>query len=190
MEKENKNIPLSTAPEDQLRQRAQLFLDALTGENYDDILSLTYPGIYEIVPKEFMREKIIQSFNGDETKVTMDLFEINSIGKIFEHDAGNYAKIDYTMLMAIQFVKKEKDPKKEKEFKEFMLNILKAQFGDENLWHEPTTDAYSYHQQKSMVGIQDQLSPDWTFLNYQPGELMERFIPSDIRLLIEMDMPD
>ncbi|TAD81020.1 MAG: hypothetical protein EAY75_18340 [Bacteroidetes bacterium] len=93
------------------------------------------------------------------------------------------------MLMAIQFVKKEANPKKEKAFRKFMLNVLKAQFGQDNLWHEPTTDSYSYHQQKTMIGIQDKLSPEWTFLNYQPGEMMEKFIPAGIRLLIEMDMP-
>ena len=171
-----------------MEKRARLFFDALTKEDYDGILALTYPGIFNLVPKGLMREKIAETFLSDDSKVTMDLFEINAIGKVYEHDEGNYAVIHYTMLMAIQFLDKKADPEKEKEFREFMLRFFKSQFGEDNFWHEPHTDAYSYYQKKTMIGIQDQLSPEWTFINNQPGQLMEQFIPADIRMLIEWEL--
>ncbi len=161
----SKKLSLLNPQYPNLNKRLANYLEALAHEDYDGILMLTYPGIYEWVPRNIMREKIIQTFHDEETEFSMDIFEIDTIGKMIEHDKGRFIKINYTLLMAMRFLKKENDPEKEAGYQTFMLRMLRSFYGEENIWYEATTESYCFYQKKMMIGIEDSKSPKWTFLN-------------------------
>ena len=168
-----------------LNKRLCFYLEALAAADFDGILLLTYPGIFDVVPKELLREKIMDTFQGDETEMSIDSFEIDQVGKLWQHQQGQYVQVDYTVLISMRMKEEEyDDPVRQQERHEFLLRMFRAFYGGEKAWYNPETDCYCFYQQKSMVAIQDALSPQWTFLAYEQDELMKRFIPSDILLLI------
>lgn len=154
-------------------------------EDYDGVLLLTYPGIFEVVPKKLLREKIISSFDDEETSMSIDSFEINKIGQLINHDAGRFVQVDYTTLMSMRMKERERDEEKEQERIAFMLRMLKAFYGQGNCWFDETTHCFCFYQQRAMVGIEDAKSPQWTFMTYQAGGEMDRFIPADVLLLMQ-----
>jgi hypothetical protein len=162
-----------------LSKRLYFFLEAMMEEDYDGILLLTYPAIFDVVPKSVMREKLMATFEGDETTIAIDSFEIDDIGSVLQFDAGQYVQVFYTALMSLHLHEDEEgDEERKQERKTFLLRMFKAFYGEENIWFEVTTGRYCFYQQKSVIGILNDRSPQWTFLSYQPGSELDRFIPS------------
>jgi len=62
-----------------LNKRIVYFLHSMAEEDYDGILLLTYPGIFDMVPKNILREKIASTFHSEDMDITMDVFAINHI---------------------------------------------------------------------------------------------------------------
>lgn len=164
-----------------LAKRLWFFLEAMTQEDYDGILLLTYPAIFDVVPKAVMREKIMASFDDDETSIAIDSFEIDDIGPLLAYDAGHYVQVFYTALMSLRLQEDaEADEERRQERKAFLLRMFKAFYGDGNIWYEENTGRYCIYHKKSVIGILDDRSPQWTFLSYQPGSELDRFIPSEV----------
>lgn len=171
-----------------LSKRLYFFLEAMMKEDYDGIMLLTYPAIFDVVPKAVMREKLMATFEGDETTIAIDSFEIDSIGAVIEHNTSRYVQVFYTSLMALHLVEEEGDSEERKqERKAFLLRMFKAFYGEENIWFEATTGRYCFYQQKSVIGILNDRSPQWTFLSYSPGSELDRFI--DAEVLAQMQPP-
>ncbi len=86
-----------------LAKRLQHFYDSFFSEDYDGILLLTYPRLFDLMPKEAMRKKIMETFHGEDMDIKMDLVTIDKVGKVIDHEEGKFVKIDYTLLMAVRF---------------------------------------------------------------------------------------
>lgn len=174
-----------------LAKRLGQFYESFFSEDYDGVLLLTYPRLFNIMPKEAMRKKLLETLHNEDTDVMMDLVTIDKVGKIVDHEEGRFVKLDYTLLMAVRFKAdltenlKKKKPKKKKEF---LLSLFEAQYGKKNSWFEETTRSYCFHVKNSMVAIEDSDSPQWTFLTIKKGPMMEIFLPDDVRILFEAEM--
>lgn len=176
-----------------LAKRLGQFFESFFAEDYDGILLLTYPCLFNLLPKEKMRQKLYETFHGQDMKVSMDLVTIDKAGRLIDHSEGRFVKLDYTLLMSVRFKEDEQvnlKKKKAKSKKQFMLQLFEAQYGKENSWFEETTRSYCFHVKNSIVAIEDEYSPHWTFLTLKRGLMMEAFLPDDVRILFESEMPD
>jgi hypothetical protein len=174
-----------------LGKRLEQFYESFFGEDYDGILLLTYPRIYNLMPKAAMREKIYEAFHNPDTDVNRDLVTIDRVGKLVDHEEGRFVKIDYTLLMAVRFkadLKENSKKKRAKQKKEFLLAAFEEKYGKENIWFEETTMSYCFHVKNAMVAIEDEDSPQWTFLTIKKGPMMEIFLPDEVRIIFEADM--
>jgi hypothetical protein len=174
-----------------LAKRLGQFYESFFTEDYDGILLLTYPRLYNLVPKERMREKLYETFHNKEMDVTMDMVTMDKVGKLVDHNEGRFVKIDYTLLMAVRFkedMNANLKKKKAKSKKQFMLQLFEERYGKENSWFEETTRSYCFHVKNSLVGIEDEVSPHWTFLTIKKGPMMEAFLPDEVRILFESEM--
>jgi hypothetical protein len=170
-----------------LNKRIAYYLHSMEQEDYDGILLLTYPGIFELVPQNLLREKIIETFRDEEMKISMDVFDINKIGNLIEANEGSYVRVDYTLLMSLRLkVEPEEPEEKRQERKSSFLRNFQIAYGHQNTWFEENTQSYCFHKRNSMVAIRDHQSPEWTFLTLQPGSpILEKFLPLPVRLLLE-----
>jgi hypothetical protein len=120
---------------------------------------------------------------------SMDVFEVDAIGKLIEADEGSYVKVDYTLLMSLHLHDDmAKSPVELEEKKAFFLRSFEIAYGKRNIWYESTTKCYCFHKHSSMVAIRDKHSPEWTFLTWQPGPMMEEFLPKSVCLILEAGM--
>jgi len=170
----------------ELNKRIVYFLQSMAGEDYDGILLLTYPGIFDMVPKKILREKIASTFQSEDMAITMDVFDINYISKAIVAEDGRYVRVDYTLLMSLK-IKEDLtlDEERRAEKKELFLKSFKVAYGKNQFWFEELTQSYCFHKKNSMIAIENEKSPQWTFLTYQPGAAMEMFIPKSVCLLLD-----
>jgi hypothetical protein len=174
-----------------LAKRLMDFYTSFFNEDYDGCLLLTYPRIFNLMPKEAMRQKLMETFHNPDMDIHMDLVTIDKVGQVIEHEEGRFVKIDYTVLMAISFTEDKEGnstKKKARGKKEFLLKAFEAQYGKKNIWYEETTKSYCFHVSNHMAAIEDSDSPKWTFLTLKKGPMMEVFLPDDIRVIFESDM--
>ncbi len=170
-----------------LNKRIIYFLLSLAEEDYDGILLLTYPGIFDMVPKNILREKIYTTFHSDDMDITMDVFDINHIAKPIVADEGRYVRVDYTLFMSLQLkVDSSLDAVALTEKKALYMQSFKIAYGSQHFWFEELTQSYCFHKTNSMIAIENEKSPQWTFITYQPGTAMEMFIPKSVCLLLEL----
>ena len=176
-----------------LAERLNNFYESFFSEDYDGVLLLTYPRLFNIMPKEAMRQKILETFHNEDTDINMDLLTIDKVGKLVDHEEGRFVKIEYTVLMAFRFkadLQENLKKKKPKKKKEFLLALFEEKYGKENSWFEETTRSYCFHVKNAMVAIEDCDSPKGTFLTIKKGPMMEVFLPDEVRIVFEADMPD
>jgi hypothetical protein len=75
--------------------------------------------------------------------------------------------------------------KERAEKKTLFLQSFRAAYGRKQFWFEELTQSYCFHKKNSMIAIENEQSPQWTFLTYQPGAAMEMFIPKSVCLLLD-----
>ncbi len=174
-----------------LGKRLKQFYECFFAEDYDGVLLLTYPNLFNLVPKSAMREKLHEALHNESLDITCDLLQIDKIGQLVEHDEGDFVKLDYTILMAIRFKADEAanlKKKRQQQKKAFFLTAFEEQYGKENIWFDEATRSYCFYKQNCMVAIRDEVSPHWTFLTIKKGPMMETFLPDEVRIIFEKDM--
>ncbi len=174
-----------------LGKRLKQFYECFFAEDYDGVLLLTYPNLFNLVPKKVMRKQLHDTLHNNTLDLTCDLLQIDKIGQLIEHDKGEFVKLEYTMLMAVRFRADETVNLKKKKYQEkkaFMLSIFEEQYGKKNIWFDETTRSYCFYKKNCMVGIRDDVSPHWTFITIKKGPMMEAFLPDDVRIIFEKDM--
>lgn len=95
--------------------------------DYDAIMEMTHPKVFDLVPKEMMVNVFKSMFEGNE-EFTIDIpkvvpeYHLSEIFKDEEND-GAFAFVHYDMEMSMTFHKKEEY---DDESKEMMVNMMKA----------------------------------------------------------------
>ncbi len=136
-----------------------------------------------------MLETFNRTFKKKSISITTDLATIESFSKMVEADEGDFCRIDYTMLMAVQFSSDQKTglPKTEKRKKkrqEFILSMYQAQYGKENAWFDEITKSFSIHIRNKLLAIRKDEASDWYFMMLTEHPLTAELIPASVLLIL------
>lgn len=174
-----------------LGKRLRQFYECFFAEDYDGVLLLTYPNLFNLIPKNRMREKLYETLHNDTVDFTCDELKIDKIGDLVSHEEGDFVKLDYTILMALHFKADEHANLKKKRYqqkKTLFLTMFEEKYGKENIWFDEITRSYCIYKKNCLVGFKDEVSLQWTFLTMKKGLMMEAFLPDDVRIIFEADM--
>ncbi len=136
-----------------------------------------------------MLETFNRTFKKKSISITTDLATIESFSKMVEADEGDFCRIDYTMLMAVQFSSDQKTglPKTEKRKKkrqEFILSMYQAQYGKENAWFDEITKSFSIHIRNKLLAIRKDEASDWYFMMLTEHPLTAELIPASVLMIL------
>lgn len=162
----------------ELNKRLQLFLEASKAMDFEKIMDYTYPKLFTIATREQMIEVIKSTFDNEEMKITMDSLMVDSVYRSFAIKQNSYAKIRYSMKMIMKFKSKEEDNQEEKrQMREFMLPLMKKQFGDNKVRLD---EAGLFHIKTItyMVAIKDEYAKEWCFVNLNESDSLAKKILS------------
>ena len=145
----------------ELMARVESMLKATEKRVLEDILDYTYPKIFTIATKEQMLEALRSGFDNDEFNTTFDSIKIHTVFPVFSLQKGQYAKIRHTMLMHMKF----KEPMDSLSGAS-MVELMELKYGKGNVTFNVTTNTLNIAALPDLLAIKDELSKDWTFVNY------------------------
>ncbi len=136
--------------------------------NYDGIMDMSYPKLFEFVPREVMVNVFKSMFEGND-EFTVDIpklipeYEISEVFKV-EKDSAEFAFINYDLKMSMTFHDIAEEGFDE-EGKEMMVDMMKMQGMEAEFVSDNTIDVIMPNRMTIMVN--DKLTNgNWAMINY------------------------
>ncbi len=160
-----------------LKQRMQDFMDANQKQDFKKVLDYTYPKLFELVPKATLEESMKEAFATTEFVMKTDSLHVDSLYPVFKAGKGQYAKVDYSMVMRV--ILNEADSTGQ--LKDNYITAFTGKFGAENIRRDDAGNAIHIIVHSKMIAAKDDVSKNWTFVNLREGEqMMEKLFSKEI----------
>jgi hypothetical protein len=157
----------------------KMFVDVLN-KDFDAIIDMTHPKVFDIAPKEQIREVFKMTFEGND-EFSIEIFDKipeYKVSKIFKGAANNleYAFVSYDMKMKMTFNNQEFDD----ESKKMMTSMMKAQGMDINFISDSAMDVLLKDSLTIMLK-EDATNNQWVMVNYDADSpLFYQVVSSDL----------
>jgi hypothetical protein len=167
---------------DRLAQYARLTMNW----EVDSLLDLTDPQLFEIVPREAVRNQLAGLSSDENLGVKFGEFTIDEIGEIvYYHDEAYspikcHQKIVFTLLS---------DKYKTPEFRHRMLRMLQKSHGSGSVRYNEAAQIISVVAEKSLFAIRRGKAATWNFVEYRPenAALLDLLLPPAVRAIVGME---
>ena len=159
-----------------LEQNAQKMMDFTVSKDFSALLDLTYPKLFEIVPREQMMQALSGMMNGDDIKVellpTPPNFKFGDIKKI---ENGTYCLVEHDLAMKMIYADTTIDP-------DMMISIFKEGLDTEDVTYDKAQNAYIIKKRAQIIAVADAATGGkWTFVNNDGGKLIPMIFPDNVR---------
>ena len=149
------------------RLAKKMFVD-MNNRDYDAILDMSHPKIFELVTKDQMKEVLKSTLEGNE-QFSIEIPKIipqYKISKIFKEDKDNleYAFVSYDMSMNMTF----KGQTFDEEAKKLMSSSMKAQGMDTEFLSDNTVKIIM-NDRITVILKGDSTENKWVMMNYDAG---------------------
>jgi hypothetical protein len=162
-------VSVSLAQTDKrLMERLDSVLMVTQKSDFEGILDFTYPKLFTIVPRAEMLKALKGSLEAEEFSTTVDSVKISKVYPVFTVAGASYAKIEHTMLMLMKF--KETLDTADAEGGGYMLKMMAAQFGEQNVRFDKAVNTIRIFMLSDMVAIKDDYAKEWSFVNFDDDE--------------------
>lgn len=159
----------------QLIEDAKTMIKSTKNKNFDAILDLTYPKLFEISDRESMKKEFELMTADDKIKfLTEDNAPIEVKGIFDDAEKNKYAIIQYPNVLSMNLGKKSGKEEQDMMKSIFEMQGLKAEFISE--------DTVILHQNSIVIAIQDKLTNGkWLYLSYgNNDEMLSKIISAEI----------
>lgn len=173
----------------ELNHRIRAYWEYFFTGAFKSCLDYIYPPLLEKIPGKNMLAAFKKLYGQKSIRVSMDLATIDSFSKVVEANEGDFCRIDYTLLMAIQFSNDQKTGKpateaRKKKKRQFMLSMYQAHYGKENVWFDDITMSYCVHVKNKLLAIRNDYAPDWSFMMLTEHPITAELIPASVLLIL------
>lgn len=155
----------------------QMFVD-MNNRDFDAILNITHPKVFNLLPKETMKQFLKSMFEGGE-EFSIEIPKIipnYKVSEIFnsEVDSLKYAFVSYDMNMKMTFKNQEFD----EEAKNLMLTMMKAK-GMEVAFVTNNSVDVTILNSVTIILKDNETNNKWVMVNYDPDSpLFYQIVPS------------
>ncbi|NHN25140.1 hypothetical protein FIA58_005550 [Flavobacterium jejuense] len=143
-----------------LKTEALKYHKANASMDYDAIFATTYPKVFEIIPKESMKEMFKQMM--DNEQFSIQLVEIEpqfTFGEIKKIGNQKFCLINQNNLMLMKFKTPMEDA-------EAMIEIFKKSMDAEKVAFNKANNEFKIEHRSTFIGVSDELTQNkWKFLN-------------------------
>ncbi|MCF7560115.1 hypothetical protein L3X39_05645 [Sabulilitoribacter multivorans] len=157
----------------------KMFVD-MNNRDYDAIIDMMHPNVFEMVPKETLKTLFKSALEGNEAysiELPTSIPEYK-VSKIFKSEEENleYSFVSYEMDMKMTFNNEEFD----EEAKEMMIPMMKAQ-GMDVEFISNNTMSVSMKDRMTVIMKDDSTDNTWVMINYDPDSpLFYQIVPSSL----------
>lgn len=146
-----------------LKEGAQKIYVATTTLDYDTILESTYPKIFDIVPKEQMKEMLAATFSGNEQmKIKLLTLEPDfKFGDIKKIEQQTFCLIEHNLGLELTLTEKI-----EGEEIQLMIDLMKEAMESDSVSFNKETNTFTINKKSTMIGVSDaETKNQWKFIN-------------------------
>jgi len=177
--KKSQSLPNLSQKQEILFTALQAYLKELKLLNINNIVEMTYPKLFWIIPKFQYKRQIQTMAKSSYLKIQSFDTNITNIGKIKSFSDGNFSKISYTSKIKIHL----KNPKlyNTKVSINTLHSIFVRKYGKENIHIDTKKRIISIKNKETMFAIKES-DNQWKFLLDNPTyrELYPDFLPHEI----------
>lgn len=167
---------LQAQADKRLVERLDSTLMATRNKDFNTILDLTYPKVFDLVDRDQMKAVLSSTFDNGQFVIELDSLRILSIDKPFKEGNGEYVKITHSMLMIFKY--KDTSNQENIEVERMTANTMAMQYGEDNVKYDEKTRSIRIFTKPEMVGIKDEKSVEWTFINYKKNDMLAELLLS------------
>ncbi|MVO10914.1 hypothetical protein GOQ30_17215 [Flavobacterium sp. TP390] len=133
---------------------------ATTSMDYDAIFDTTYPKVFDIIPKESMKEMFEQMMDNEQFTIQLVEVEPNfSFGEIKTIGTQKFCLIDHDNVMMMKFKTPMEDA-------EAMTDIFKKSMDAMNVTFDKEKNEFKIEMRSTLIAVSDELTGNqWKFLN-------------------------
>jgi hypothetical protein len=143
-----------------LKVEAKKAYEASSNMNYDAIFETTYPKVFDIIPKEQMKDMFEQMIKNEQFTIQLVQVEPNlSFGEIKKVGAQTFCLVDHDNVMEMTFNEPVEDA-------EMMVDLFKNSMEAKEVTYDKEKNAFKIKLRSTLIAVADELTNNkWKFLN-------------------------
>ncbi len=143
-----------------LKTEALRSYKASVNMDYDNVFETTYPKVFDIIPKEQMKQMLGQMMENDQFAIKLVEVEPNfTFGEIKKIEGKSFCLVNHNNVMTMHF-------KAPMENGESMADIFKTSMEAEKVTFNKETNTFSIEMRSTLIAVADETTANqWKFLN-------------------------
>lgn len=168
-----------------LRVDVNKYVDAVQTSDIETTLDYLYPKFFDIAPRELIKGFLEKSAEGI-ADMKIQNSKIGTITTIIQSDTNYHALVDYSfeMVMPLDTEDQKEEGKDDEELSEdnFIVESMKAQYGEDNVKYNEDKTALIINVSNRMLAIKTEIFPTWTFITFSDAQkpILEKIVPESI----------
>ena len=143
--------------EEEIKSKLNLYMEKMITGDYEAMMDITYPKLFEIAPREDLIAMLSSAFDGDEMKITFDNHKILKVhDNIVKTENRLHTLVDYTLDMSM-IINKDMA-----EVETLMLSEFEKQHGKENVTYDKNKNTFLIKVKNQMIAVKE--NNEWYFL--------------------------
>jgi len=172
-------VSLAMAAQDKksLEARANLLHDYTVTEQYEKLLDITYPKLFDLLPREKMVEVLKRMAKGDGFSIKIANTPPNfKFGEIKKIDGGSYSVVTYDLIMKMTF-----EQKMTAEEADMMVKSFKSNLKTDEVLFDAQGNVFTIKKRSQAVAVADKLTHNlWMFINNSDGPIKEKLLSDKV----------
>uniref|UniRef100_UPI0040498123 hypothetical protein n=1 Tax=Flavobacterium sp. TaxID=239 RepID=UPI0040498123 len=143
-----------------LKVEAKKAYESSANMNYDAIFETTYPKVFNIIPKEQMKEMFEQMMSNEQFTLKLIQVEPNlSFGTIKKIGEQTFCMVDHDNVMEMNFIAPVEDA-------ETMVELFKSSMEAKEVTYNKESNTFTIKLRSTLIAVADDLTNNnWKFLN-------------------------
>lgn len=175
-------LPLSSTAQSDIRKAAiseklDQFFQATQEKEWEQVLDLTYPKLFELVPREQMLG-LFQNMEAEGMSFEMSNMKISEIYGAEDFEGETFSAVDYAMQMKIIL---NGDGFNDQAMG-FMKTSFETTYGAENVATDRDNKTFTIQAEKTLFAIADKDTDNWHFIekNAEQMVILEQIIDKQV----------
>lgn len=110
------------------------------------------------------------TFENEEMTISMDSLRLVKTWPMLSTPEGSFVQMEYSMIMRMQF--KQMDSTDTPEKMETISSLLTMKYGAGNARYDSLLKQIIIFIQSPLLAIKDEISPQWTFINFKKEDMI------------------
>lgn len=159
------SVNAQTGDETAIQKTLANYLKHTRNQDITALLDDLYPGIFAILPRDQMEAYFRQFFLDDEIRFRFESMDIRSIKPVFNHGGRSFSRVEYHLVMTMQYLAEEKDEGVLKMLNENMT----AEYGKDNVVMDAAAGTFQIQTDKTMLVIRETADAPWKVMDFDPS---------------------